>query len=179
MDKSPRLNAVKFQQESQAAFQYIIRPAGAKAHGTQIRCTGAPATASAAEERAQQGNKLHGPGRVILLQHLAQPERHVAKGKRHIASQEAMVAELELDGRDTSDARKILAALSDVQTLYEQDVEDVMRALGSKTASGSLGANDISGTDDPASSPAIANRSSRGMITSSLLPPAIGPIPRL
>ena len=58
-----------------------------------------------------------------------------------------MFAELELDGRDTSDARKILAALSDVQTLYEQDVEDVMRALGSKTASGSLGANDISGTD--------------------------------
>ena len=130
-------------------------------------------------ERSKEISCMGRVVRVILLQHLAQPERHVAKGKRHIASQEAMVAELELDGRDTSDARKILAALSDVQTLYEQDVEDVMRALGSKTASGSLGANDISGTDDPASSPAIANRSSRGMITSSLLPPAIGPIPRL
>jgi len=42
--------------------------------------------------------------RARLLQRLAQTERHVAEGKRHPARQEALIAELDQDGHDITDA---------------------------------------------------------------------------
>jgi hypothetical protein len=46
--------------------------------------------------------------RALLLQHLAQAERHVAEGEQHLLRQEELIAELDRDGHDTEEARVIL-----------------------------------------------------------------------
>jgi hypothetical protein len=68
--------------------------------------------------------------RTTLQQHLAQAERHAAEGRRHLARQEALVAELDRDGHDTTEARKVLATLRATQTLHEEDVGRLLGELG-------------------------------------------------
>jgi len=68
--------------------------------------------------------------RAILRQHLAQAERHVAEGKRHLLRQEERIAELDRDGHDTVEARRLLATLRATQRLHEQDVERLLGELG-------------------------------------------------
>jgi hypothetical protein len=65
--------------------------------------------------------------RATLLQHLAQAERHVVEGQRHVTKQEALIAELDQDGHDTTEAQKMLATLRHTQRLH---VQDVKRTLG-------------------------------------------------
>lgn len=67
--------------------------------------------------------------REILKQHLALAQRHASMGEKHIARQESLVAELDRDGHDTAEARKILATLRDTQRLHEQDVERLLTQL--------------------------------------------------
>jgi hypothetical protein len=67
--------------------------------------------------------------RAILQQHLAQAERHVAQGRHHIAKQESLIAELDQDGHDTADARKVLATLQTSQRLHEQSFERILVEL--------------------------------------------------
>jgi hypothetical protein len=42
--------------------------------------------------------------RAITEQHLAQAERHVAEGEGHVTRQRELVAKLEQDGHDTTEA---------------------------------------------------------------------------
>jgi hypothetical protein len=53
--------------------------------------------------------------RAVLLQHLAQAERHVAEGDQHLLRQEELIAELDRDGHDTEKARVILDTLRETQ----------------------------------------------------------------
>jgi hypothetical protein len=68
--------------------------------------------------------------RAALLQHLAQAEHHVAEGRRHLARQEELIAELDRDGHDTTEARKLLATLRATQALHQEDVERLLGQLG-------------------------------------------------
>jgi len=68
--------------------------------------------------------------RAILKEHLAQAERHASRGKQHLARQEEIIAELDRDGHDTTEARKVLATLRQTQVLHEQEVERLLRELG-------------------------------------------------
>jgi hypothetical protein len=67
--------------------------------------------------------------RDLLLQHLAQAERHVARGNVHISRQETLIAEMDRHGHDTIDARKLLVTLRTTQALHRQDVERLLREL--------------------------------------------------
>ncbi|UFW46500.1 MULTISPECIES: hypothetical protein [Bradyrhizobium] len=64
--------------------------------------------------------------RRILEEHLALARRHANMGAQHIARQEGLIAELDRDGHDTAEARKILNTLRETQRLHEQDVERLL-----------------------------------------------------
>ena len=68
--------------------------------------------------------------RATLLDHLAQAERHAADGERHIARQEELVAALDRDGHDTTEALKVLSTLRSTQALHEADVARLLGKLG-------------------------------------------------
>ena len=51
----------------------------------------------------------------ILKQHLKQAEEHVAVGQKHIARQREIIAELEADGHDVTDSRRLLQLFEEVQ----------------------------------------------------------------
>ncbi len=67
--------------------------------------------------------------RAALQHNLAQAERHVAEGERHLARQEAIIAELDRDGHDATEALKLLATLRATQALHEQDLKRLLRQL--------------------------------------------------
>lgn len=54
----------------------------------------------------------------MLLQHLAQAERHIALGDQHLARQEALIAELDCNGHDTDGAKQVLATMRQSQALH-------------------------------------------------------------
>lgn len=56
----------------------------------------------------------------VLTDHLRQAEEHVALGERHIARQREIVAELEADGHDVTEPRRLLALFEEVQALHVQ-----------------------------------------------------------
>jgi hypothetical protein len=68
--------------------------------------------------------------RAVLIQHLAKAKQHAARGRQHLVRQEELIAELDRDGHDTTEARKVLATLRDSQALHEQDVARLLRELG-------------------------------------------------
>jgi hypothetical protein len=68
--------------------------------------------------------------RNILLQHLAQAEWHAARGQQHLAKQECLIAELDRDGHDTTEALKLLVTLRKTQALHQRDVERILQELG-------------------------------------------------
>lgn len=51
------------------------------------------------------------PVQCAALQHLAQTEGYVALGEHHLGRQRELVSELERDGHDTTEARRLLQAL--------------------------------------------------------------------
>ncbi|MGX4771138.1 hypothetical protein ACWAUC_15255 [Bradyrhizobium guangdongense] len=67
--------------------------------------------------------------RAILQQHLAMAERHVALGEEHLERQEALIAELDRDGYDTTDALKLLATMRATQQLHLQDRNRLLAEL--------------------------------------------------
>jgi hypothetical protein len=64
-----------------------------------------------------------------LIDHLAAVERHIALGRSHLARQEALIAELDRDGHDTTDAIAILATLRSSQGLLKGERERILREL--------------------------------------------------
>ena len=63
-----------------------------------------------------------------LIDHLA-VERHIVLGRSHLARQEALIAELDRDGHDTTDAIAILATLRSSQGLLKGERERILREL--------------------------------------------------
>ena len=55
------------------------------------------------------------------MDHLALAERHMVQGKTVIDRQSNLVAQLEREGRDTIEARALLALFHELQSFFEQD----------------------------------------------------------
>ena len=64
----------------------------------------------------------------MLLHDLAEAERHIALGKAEIADQQALIAELDLDGHDRWEALDALAKLRLIQEAHERRRELILRA---------------------------------------------------
>lgn len=71
--------------------------------------------------------------REIILESLAQAEQNAAQGERHLARQEALIAELDRHGHDTTEALKLLVTLRKTQVLHQQDVERIAQELAGGT----------------------------------------------
>jgi len=67
--------------------------------------------------------------RATLREHLNQARRHAALGKHHLARQEALVAELDRNGHDTTAAMGVLATMRRTQELHELDIERLLSEL--------------------------------------------------
>lgn len=55
------------------------------------------------------------------LAHVTQARHHVAQGEEHIARQTRLVAELERDGHDANEARRLLAKFIVMQSMHIDD----------------------------------------------------------
>jgi hypothetical protein len=68
--------------------------------------------------------------RATLEEYLALAERHVAAGERLVARQRELVAQLEHDGHDISEATRLLDQLEQFQALYIADRDRLRKELG-------------------------------------------------
>jgi hypothetical protein len=59
--------------------------------------------------------------REMIERHLALAKSHVQEGQRHIEDQQRILAELERDGHDTTEARRLLSVLEQTQRLHVED----------------------------------------------------------
>jgi hypothetical protein len=67
--------------------------------------------------------------RALLIQNLAEAERHVAEGERHLAEQEARIIALEHRGHDTEEAVTILETLKQSQVLHLASRDRILKQL--------------------------------------------------
>ena len=67
--------------------------------------------------------------RALIGDHLAKAERHVDEGHRHVAHQREIVASLERDGNDTTQARALLAQFEELQAMFIADRDRLLREL--------------------------------------------------
>jgi hypothetical protein len=67
--------------------------------------------------------------REMLERHLALAERHVAEGQPRVDSQRRLVAELERDGHDITEARRMLTAFEETQQLHVEDRDRIRKEL--------------------------------------------------
>jgi hypothetical protein len=65
--------------------------------------------------------------RALLLERLAQAERHISQGELHLAKQELLITELERRGEDATLPRDHLNTLRETQALH---IEGRTRILG-------------------------------------------------
>ena len=63
------------------------------------------------------------------LHDLREAERHVVEGERHIAEQEARLAEIDRDGHDTTQARRLLDNFRAVQTQHVAHRDFILKRL--------------------------------------------------
>jgi hypothetical protein len=67
--------------------------------------------------------------RMMLLEHLAQAERHVAEGVEHVARQREVVARLERDKQDATSSRELLQRFEEMQAMHLTDRDRILREL--------------------------------------------------
>ena len=67
--------------------------------------------------------------REMLKRHLAEAEEHIATGDKNIARQRDVIAQLELDGRDTASARTFLHEFEQLQARHIAERERLLREL--------------------------------------------------
>jgi hypothetical protein len=65
---------------------------------------------------------------AMLQEHLAQAERHVVEGERVIARQRDVVAQLERDGHDSTDAMLLLYQFEEIQYLHVDHRDQLRKA---------------------------------------------------
>jgi hypothetical protein len=85
--------------------------------------------------RLKQTNALrpYPVDRKILELHLQQAERHVAAAQEYVSRQGERVPQLERDGHDASDAKKLLTLFEDLEVMHIAHRDRLARQLG-KTA---------------------------------------------
>ena len=76
--------------------------------------------------------------RRLKLAYLVRARQHVAAGEEHIARQTELVAELERDKHDASEARRLLAKFIVMQSLHIDGLERLEAELLDKDA-GAMG----------------------------------------
>jgi hypothetical protein len=67
--------------------------------------------------------------RAILEQHLLEAEGHVSQGERHVRDERELIARLERQGHDTTEAIRLLRQFEELQTLHVSDRERLQREL--------------------------------------------------
>jgi hypothetical protein len=70
-----------------------------------------------------------GMDRKTLLRYLQRAERNFIDGRDRIAAQETLIAKLDQEGDDTTDARKHLEVLRATQTLHRQNRDRILKEL--------------------------------------------------
>lgn len=56
----------------------------------------------------------------MIERHLKETEHHVVRGKEHIARQREIIAQLQHDGHDSTQAEELLATLEQTQLLHTE-----------------------------------------------------------
>lgn len=69
----------------------------------------------------------------MLEEHLAMAERHVAEGQQRVEGQRRLVAEMERDGHDIVEGRRMLAAFEETQRLAIEDRDRIAQELANLT----------------------------------------------
>jgi hypothetical protein len=67
--------------------------------------------------------------RYLMVRYLAQARRHVAVGEMHLARQCEIIAELERDGHNAVEAKKLFAQFIVMQALHIEDCRRMERDL--------------------------------------------------
>lgn len=67
--------------------------------------------------------------REMLERHLAQAEKHIATGRKNLARQREVIAEIEREGRDTTEARVALNQFEELQAMHIADRDRIQREL--------------------------------------------------
>jgi hypothetical protein len=65
----------------------------------------------------------------VILKHLAQARRHVIIGEIHLARQCELIAELERDGHDANEAKRLFAQFLVMQSLHLEDCRRLEQEL--------------------------------------------------
>ena len=61
--------------------------------------------------------------RAMVEEHLRLAERRVEEGKQHLANQRELICQMERDGHDTNEARRLLKEFEELQELHLADRE--------------------------------------------------------
>jgi hypothetical protein len=59
--------------------------------------------------------------RATIEEHLALAERHVSEGERHVSRQRELIAQLERDGHDATQAHDLLLQFEELQEMHLAD----------------------------------------------------------
>ena len=68
--------------------------------------------------------------RSVQFRHLAEAERHIAFGAQRISNQEVRIAELEIQGHDSTLARSLLQTFRLTQAKHVAHRDRILRELG-------------------------------------------------
>jgi hypothetical protein len=72
--------------------------------------------------------------RTLIEEHLAPAKRHVTQGQECIVRERELIQRLERDGRDTSEACRLLDRFEELQALFSADRERIRKELETSTA---------------------------------------------
>jgi hypothetical protein len=67
--------------------------------------------------------------RYLILRHLAQARQHQAIGEAHLARQHEIIVELERDGHDSKEAKKLFAQFLIMQAMHIEHCSQLEREL--------------------------------------------------
>ena len=67
--------------------------------------------------------------RQLVLERMAQAERHVAEGHKIIQRQRHIIADLERDGHDATQAHALMNALLETQAAHEEGLVRIRQEL--------------------------------------------------
>ncbi len=67
--------------------------------------------------------------RTMLRGHLAKAKEHVASGEEHVRRQRELVAELQRDGHDVTEAKKLLVRFEQLLTMHKEDRDRLEKEL--------------------------------------------------
>jgi len=74
----------------------------------------------------------------LLAQQLLRAETNIEQGDRRVATQRRLIARLERDGHDTTEARKLLATFEERRSLSLAEWDRLSRQLGQKNNEGDV-----------------------------------------